>query len=79
MRHDATEFVPKIDLQVAGIVGNAFGADKHIAVHHTVGVGKGNNVGVIVVVEVFDVYPAQVFIGAEDPFATAAARRIVRG
>lgn len=50
----------------AGIFGYPFGTDEQIAVNSAFGIGKGDNIGVVVVPQVFDIDLPQIFVGTEN-------------
>jgi hypothetical protein len=66
--HNAAKFLRKGHLIGFGVIGYAFGADKEIAFKSVgkIGIIEGDDIGIIVVIEVFDIDLPEVFIGAED-------------
>lgn len=66
MHHHTTEFVQERNTLYPGIVSYALGADENIAMYRIVGVREGDYIGVVIVVEVFHIDVAQVFVGAKN-------------
>jgi hypothetical protein len=66
--NDAVELLFEGSAEFAGIFADAVYADEDVAFElaFNIRIVEGDNVGICLVVEVFDVFGAEVFVGAED-------------